>query len=739
MLKNFTLHAFLKKQLLLTGIAGSCLATPALAQQWNLVGGAPLTTVNGSFTNLVQDNAGNYYVSYYAGGVAQGSVQKYNGTSWSFVGGQGVSPGFATYNALGVNASGELYYSFQDGSNGSNLSVKKFSPVTNTWTDAGVAISGAIVNYQNLKIIPSTNYPVVTYNASGMRAKIYNGSTWSDVGASPIVTGNQVNHAMVVGSNDTVYVAVQIGTGYSVYKNHINATSTDAWQLVGNSGFTSGGSSNQFTVSLAIDANNNLYLAYRALATPDASKIAVYKYTAGNWAALGNQLFSGNAVEHISIAVTPAGVPTVAFRENNPTDKTIVYTLSGSTWTSLGAASATLGNYNSLILDNGVPVVAFCESTGVNGGLVTVKKYSPGTPVDSVIVTTPNNATQITTNAGTLQANAVVYPSSVNQNVTWSIVPGTGTASISTSGLVTAQSNGSVYAKAVSVADPSKMDSVQITIINQTVNVTGITVSTQNNVPAVITTNAGTLQAVATILPANATNQNVTWSIVAGTGTATISAAGLVTAQTNGTVYAKAVSVANPTVKDSILINISNQPIPASSLQVSVSNNAAAVINTQSGTLQMMATFVPVNASNQNVTWSIVPGTGAATISATGMVTAQSNGTVYAKAVSVANGALSDSVAISISNQSTTNVNELMAQLGLKVYPNPVQHELIMELQQASTKLSISLTDILGNVLYNGTISNGRVVIPMQSLPAGSYILHINGEGVMLHHKVLKY
>ena len=149
---------------------------------------------------------------------------------------------------------------------------------------------------------------------------------------------------------------------------------------------------------------------------------------------------------------------------------------------------------------------------------------------------------------------ATVYPSTASQSVSWSIVPVTGGATINASGLITASANGTVWAKAIPVQDGTVADSMLITISNQSggVAVTGVTVSTQGGVPAVINTNGGTLQMVATITPANATNQAVTWAIVPVTGTATISAAGLVNAVTNGTVWARAISQSNPAAKDSI-------------------------------------------------------------------------------------------------------------------------------------------------------------------------------------------
>jgi len=91
-------------------------------------------------------------------------------------------------------------------------------------------------------------------------------------------------------------------------------------------------------------------------------------------------------------------------------------------------------------------------------------------------------------------------------------------------------------------------------------------------VPAIINTGNGTLQMVATVFPSYASQQAV-WSIVPVTGMATISAAGLVTAIANGTVWAKAVAFQDNPVKDSLLITISNQvPVPPDVITLPASN-----------------------------------------------------------------------------------------------------------------------------------------------------------------------
>ncbi len=90
----------------------------------------------------------------------------------------------------------------------------------------------------------------------------------------------------------------------------------------------------------------------------------------------------------------------------------------------------------------------------------------------------------------------------------------------------------------------------------------GLTVATQGGVPATITVNGGTLQMVATVFPSTA-NQSVTWSMISGSGMATITQTGLVTAISNGTAWAKAVSVQDPTVTDSLMITMTNQTAAA--------------------------------------------------------------------------------------------------------------------------------------------------------------------------------
>src|SRR5690606_21853990 len=85
--------------------------------------------------------------------------------------------------------------------------------------------------------------------------------------------------------------------------------------------------------------------------------------------------------------------------------------------------------------------------------------------VQSVAVTTQNNVpATITTANGTLQLEAAVLPSTVSQNVTWTVQSGTAFASVDNTGLVTAIANGTATIRATSVADTSVYGEITITV-----------------------------------------------------------------------------------------------------------------------------------------------------------------------------------------------------------------------------------------------------------------------------------
>jgi len=123
--------------------------------------------------------------------------------------------------------------------------------------------------------------------------------------------------------------------------------------------------------------------------------------------------------------------------------------------------------------DGGLPILTFLKlvvGSGLRGAGVAVSgvtldgagndylnppalgayEYVTNVPVTAVTVTGEGSVTTITVDNGTLQMYVHIDPhDATDQTVVWSVIPGTGTASINQSGLLTAITNGTVIVKAV--------------------------------------------------------------------------------------------------------------------------------------------------------------------------------------------------------------------------------------------------------------------------------------------------
>ena len=308
---------------------------------------------------------------------------------------------------------------------------------------------------------------------------------------------------------------------------------------------------------------------------------------------------------------------TAAITPTNATNQTVTWTIANGT----GQATISSTGLVTAVSNGTVTARATAnDGSGVYGTLV-ITISSQVIPVTGITVTGAGGSSAITTDNGTLQLSAAITPTNAtNQTVTWTIANGTGQATISSTGLVTAVSNGTVTARATANDGSGIYGTLVITISSQVIPVTGITVTGAGGSTA-ITTDNGTLQLSAAITPTNATNQTVTWTIANGTGQATISASGLVTAVTNGTVTARATANDGSGIYGTLVITITNQVI-----QVSVTI-AASATEVTAGTL-VTFTATPTNGGTAPVYQWKVNNNNAGTNSATFSYTPMASGVV---------------------------------------------------------------------------------------------------------------
>ena len=273
-------------------------------------------------------------------------------------------------------------------------------------------------------------------------------------------------------------------------------------------------------------------------------------------------------------------------------------------------------------------------------------------------------------------------------------------------------------------------------LINVTVSgdvlVNSIDIQGQNGHDA-IHTDLGTLQMEATVLPANALDGSYTWTLINGTGFATLDANGLLSAVTNGTVFVKATANDGSGTWDSTTVTLYDQ---TTVFITSITINGAGNVNTIStagGTLQMEAIALPSNETSSYF-WTVVDGSGSATISNSGLLTASSNGTVTVTATSYDVMGETATMMVTISNQ-TTGINEPSLQ-NLNIYPNPVQNELFIELENGQIT-EINILDLTGKAVYSMSNTNAKS-INVSALKQGIYILKAHTESGVYTKRFIK-
>jgi parallel beta-helix repeat protein len=154
------------------------------------------------------------------------------------------------------------------------------------------------------------------------------------------------------------------------------------------------------------------------------------------------------------------------------------------------------------------------------------------------------------------------------------------------------------------------------------------------------------------------------------------------------------------------------------------------------GTLQLYAEIFPSDAGNSEITWSIINGTGQASISNNGLVTAISVGTVTAIATANDGSGVYGSLIITISNiqdsiSNPSNISKLF------VYPNPVNSELYV-LNTGSHFNSITITDIEGRIIREGYYASELSYIDVSFLSKGIYILQFKNQKNIAMIKFIK-
>lgn len=256
----------------------------------------------------------------------------------------------------------------------------------------------------------------------------------------------------------------------------------------------------------------------------------------------------------------------------------------------------------------------------------------------------------------TAQLHVLISPdNAVEPGLKWSS-SAPAVASVSSSGLVTAQDNGTAEIS-VSTADGVKTASATVTV---TTPVTGISLDTSK-----LGLKSGqSVQLTATVTPGSASNQQITWS-TSNPEVATVAQSGQVTAKANGTATITARS------RDGGHTAVAEVTVTTPVTGVALDKKTLTLKPGQ--TAQLSAMISPASASDQDVSWSS-SNKHVATVNSTGLVTAKAKGTTVIT-VKTRDGGKTAAVTVTVPETGTADemlmldlVNQERKKAGLKPF-----------------------------------------------------------------------
>lgn len=369
--------------------------------------------------------------------------------------------------------------------------------------------------------------------------------------------------------------------------------------------------------------------------------------------------------------------------------------VSWSVLNGLGTASITPSG----LLTAGNPGSVAIVAAATDGSHVADTFYldisAPLIPVDSIAVV-PEGGISTLESGSALQFSALVYPGEAsNTTVDWSIVPGSGSGSVTATGLLTAGLPGTVQVVATATDGSGVTGTCELAITPPSVPVTGIELAAAGGITSL--ESGQHLQFTARVFPENASNKHLAWSINELSGTASINAQGLLSAWNPGGIEVLATAQDGSGVQGSYLLDILPAFIEVQSVVISAAGNVSSV---EAGDmLQLFATVTPPDASNPGVIWHVSSGSGTpvGSITSTGLFIALGEGQAEALAIAQDGSEKYDTYDITVTATGTSAGEPAMQDL-IRLYPNPGTGRIHLHLGDLQTHW-LRVIDIRGTVV----------------------------------------
>ena len=375
----------------------------------------------------------------------------------------------------------------------------------------------------------------------------------------------------------------------------------------------------------------------------------------------------------------------------NATDTSVV-------WTSDDQAIAAVDT-NGIVFGNN-PGTSTLRVTTNDGGFFAEVMVNVVVPVTGVELDSEQTEINL---GGSILLNPTFFPSNAtNRELVWTTNEDT---------IVSVNANGRIFGEAIGTAiltvttvDGNFIDEVTVTVVDNTIiNVTGIGIgSSQTELDL-----GESLELSSTILPSDATNQEIVWTTSDDT-VVSVDANGIIAAETFGTATVAATTVDGGfiaevaiTVIDTSIVNVIGISFDSETVELSIGSTM--VLNTS---------IVPTNASNQEVSWS-TSNEAIVSVDTTGTISALSPGTVIVS-VMTDDGSFSSNIEIIVLAE------DVGQEFDLEITAVLIDVDTNEEILVLEDGMQIDLADILGRNLTITASTNAETVKTLEFSLSGA-------------------
>ncbi len=318
------------------------------------------------------------------------TVKRFDGTNWVDVGTPGFPGGDTSFVGLEFDSNDTPYIAFRDSANKSRATVMQFNG--SDWVYVGDPGKASVGGLKDISLTFDGDTPYIAYTDrsqnSGATVRTFDGTAWIDVGQPGFSSGAIEAADLNVDGNGIPYIAYLSLSGLT-NKVTVQRFVNGQWTVVGTEAFSAGAES--YAPDIEFDNNNVPYIVYRARGNGEGNKAIVETFNGTDWVRVGNSGASIAGGFHPDLEFDNNNVLHVAIVDQAKKDKVSVRVLEGNNWVYFGDDGFSIGpmNFPDLEFDaNNIPYVLYRETfddTGARIDSAVVKRLGdPPVIVDEI-------------------------------------------------------------------------------------------------------------------------------------------------------------------------------------------------------------------------------------------------------------------------------------------------------------------------------------------------------------------